>query len=178
MSRIAKSPITLPKGVEVKIDGQLVAVKGGKGSLELNAHQTVAVSQDDGVLSVRPVAEDDKNGWAHAGTTRSLLANMVQGVAEGFERKLELIGVGYRAQAKGKVLNLTLGFSHPVNYELPEGITAETPSQTEIVIRGIDKQLVGQVAANVRAYRPPEPYKGKGVRYADEHVRRKEAKKK
>jgi large subunit ribosomal protein L6 len=178
MSRIAKSPITLPKGVEVKIDGQHVAVKGGKGSLELNVHESVAISQDDGVLSVRPVAEDDKNGWAHAGTARSLVANMILGVSEGYERKLELIGVGYRAQAQGKVLNLTLGFSHPVAHELPEGITAETPSQTEVVIRGVDKQLVGQVAANIRAYRPPEPYKGKGVRYAGEQVRRKEAKKK
>ena len=177
MSRVAKSPVNLPKGVEVKIDGQKVALKGGKGSLEHEVHELVAVSVEDGVVSVKPHNESQK-AWALAGTTRALLNNMVTGVAEGFERKLQLLGVGYRAQAQGKVLNLTLGFSHPVAYELPEGITAETPSQTEIVIKGIDKQLVGQVAANVRAFRPPEPYKGKGVRYADEQVRRKEAKKK
>ena len=178
MSRVAKSPITLPKGVEIKIDGSNVAVKGGKGSLELDLHELVSVSVDDGVVSVRPVDENNQQGWAHAGTTRALVNNMVQGVSEGFERKLELIGVGYRAQAQGKVLNLSLGFSHPVEFPLPEGITAETPSQTEIVIRGADKQLVGQVAANVRSFRPPEPYKGKGIRYSGEQVRRKEAKKK
>jgi len=177
MSRVAKNPVNLPKGVEVKVDGQKVAVKGGKGSLEHEVHELVAVSLEEGVMSVKP-HDDSQNAWALAGTTRALLNNMVTGVADGFERKLQLLGVGYRAQAQGKVLNLTLGFSHPVAYELPEGITVETPSQTEIVIKGIDKQLVGQVAANVRAFRPPEPYKGKGVRYADEQVRRKEAKKK
>jgi large subunit ribosomal protein L6 len=177
MSRVAKNPVNLPKGVEVKVDGQKVAVKGGKGSLEHEVHELVAVSLEEGVMSVKP-HEDSQKAWALAGTTRALLNNMVTGVADGFERKLQLLGVGYRAQAQGKVLNLTLGFSHPVAYELPEGITVETPSQTEIVIKGIDKQLVGQVAANVRAFRPPEPYKGKGVRYADEYVRRKEAKKK
>ena len=129
------------------------------------------------LAAVKPVSES-KEAWAMAGTYRSLVNNMVTGVSKGFERKLELIGVGYRAQAKGKVLNLTLGFSHPVDYELPEGVTAETPSQTEILLKSADKQLLGQVAANVRSFRPPEPYKGKGVRYADEYVRRKEAKKK
>ena len=177
MSRVAKSPVQLPKGVEIKLDGQKVAVKGGKGSLEHEVHELVEVSVEDGVASVKP-RQESQQAWALAGTTRALLNNMVTGVSEGFERKLQLLGVGYRAQAQGKVLNLTLGFSHPVAYELPEGITVETPSQTEIVIKGVDKQLVGQVAANVRAFRPPEPYKGKGVRYADEQVRRKEAKKK
>ncbi|AJD47005.1 50S ribosomal protein L6 [Alcanivorax sp. S71-1-4] len=177
MSRVAKNPIKLPQGVEVKIDDQRVAIKGGKGALEHVVHELVAVAVDDGVLSVRPQKESQQ-AWALAGTTRALLSNMVTGVSAGFERKLELIGVGYRAQAQGKVLNLSLGFSHPVAYELPEGITAETPTQTEIVLKGIDKQLIGQVAANVRGFRPPEPYKGKGVRYAGEKVRRKEAKKK
>lgn len=177
MSRVAKNPITLPQGVEVKIDDQRVAIKGSKGALEHVVHGLVAVAVDDGVLSVRPQKESQQ-AWALAGTTRALLSNMVTGVSAGFERKLELIGVGYRAQAQGKVLNLSLGFSHPVAYELPEGITAETPTQTEIVLKGIDKQLIGQVAANVRGFRPPEPYKGKGVRYAGEKVRRKEAKKK
>lgn len=177
MSRIAKSPLTLPKGVEFNIDGQSIAIKGGKGSLEHKVHELVEVSIEEGVAAVKP-REDSQKGWALAGTTRAVLSNMVTGVAEGFERKLFLNGVGYRAQAQGKVLNLTLGFSHPVNYELPEGVEADTPSNTEIIIRGIDKQLVGQVAANVRAFRPPEPYKGKGVRFAEEQVRRKEAKKK
>jgi large subunit ribosomal protein L6 len=177
MSRIAKSPVQLPKGVEVKIDGQAVAVKGGKGELSLNAHDLVEVAQEESELVVKP-REESPEAWSLAGTTRALLNNMVTGVSEGFERRLQLNGVGYRAQAQGKVLNLTLGFSHPVNYELPEGVTAETPSNTEVVIKGADKQLVGQVAANVRSFRPPEPYKGKGIRYADEQVRRKEAKKK
>ncbi|EKF74427.1 50S ribosomal protein L6 [Alcanivorax hongdengensis A-11-3] len=177
MSRVAKSPVNLPKGVEFKVDGQNVAIKGSKGSLEHEVHQLVEVTVEEGVASVKP-REESQQAWALAGTTRALLNNMVTGVSEGFERKLQLLGVGYRAQAQGKVLNLTLGFSHPVAFELPEGITVETPSQTEIVIKGVDKQLVGQVAANVRGFRPPEPYKGKGVRYADEQVRRKEAKKK
>ena len=177
MSRVAKSPVQLPKGVEVNLNGQAVTVKGGKGSLELELHQLVELSQEDGVVTVKP-REESKEAWALAGTTRALVGSMVTGVSDGFEQKLELVGVGYRAQAAGKVLNLSLGFSHPVAYELPEGITAETPSQTEILIKGVDKQLVGQVAANVRAYRPPEPYKGKGIRYAGEQVRRKEAKKK
>jgi large subunit ribosomal protein L6 len=175
MSRVAKSPVELPGGVSVTLSGQQLKVKGGKGTLEMNIHESVEVSQEDNVLNFN--AKTDKD-WAMAGTTRSLVNNMVVGVSEGFEKKLELVGVGYRAKASGKTLNLTLGFSHPVDYELPEGITAETPSQTEVVIKGIDKQTVGQVASEIRAFRPPEPYKGKGVRYADEYVRRKEAKKK
>ena len=177
MSRVAKNPVKLPSGVELKIDGAKVSVKGSKGNLEHEAHELVEVSLDDGVFTVKP-REESQEAWALAGTTRAVVNNMVTGVSEGFERKLVLNGVGYRAQAQGKTLNLTLGFSHPVAYALPEGITIETPTQTEIVIKGIDKQLVGQVAANVRGFRPPEPYKGKGVRYADEQVRRKEAKKK
>lgn len=177
MSRVAKSPITLPQGVEVKIEGQQVSVKGSKGTLDANVNGAVMVSNEDGVLHVQPI-EGAANGWAQAGTARAVLANLVTGVSTGFERKLELVGVGYKAQAQGKVLSLSLGFSHPVAFELPEGITAETPTQTEIVLRGADKQVVGQAAAKVRAFRPPEPYKGKGVRYAGEQVRRKEAKKK
>ncbi|MBL3528151.1 MAG: 50S ribosomal protein L6 [gamma proteobacterium endosymbiont of Lamellibrachia anaximandri] len=177
MSRIAKSPISLPSGVEVKLDGQSVSVKGPKGSMALLVNDLVAINQDDGVIKVSP-KQEDKSSWAMAGTMRALINNLVTGVTQGFERKLELVGVGYRAQAKGKVLNLSLGFSHPVEYPVPEGIEIATPSQTEIVVSGTDKQLVGQVAAEVRAYRPPEPYKGKGVRYSDEHVVRKEAKKK
>ncbi|WP_263081759.1 50S ribosomal protein L6 [Endozoicomonas sp. Mp262] len=177
MSRVAKSPVAIPGGVEVKLSGQDIAVKGAKGQLELTVHQNVEVSQEDNILTFAP-RDGAKHSRALAGTTRALINNMVLGVTKGFEKKLQLVGVGYRAQAKGKTLNLTLGFSHPVNYELPEGVTAETPSQTEILIKGVDKQLVGQVAAEIREFRRPEPYKGKGVRYADEHVRRKEAKKK
>ena len=177
MSRVAKNPVKLPSGVELKIDGAKVSVKGSKGNLEHEVHELVEVSLDDGVFTVKP-REESQEAWALAGTTRAVVNNMVTGVSEGFERKLVLNGVGYRAQAQGKTLNLTLGFSHPVAYALPEGITIETPTQTEIVVKGIDKQLVGQGAANVRGFRPPEPYKGKGVRYADEQVRRKEAKKK
>ncbi len=177
MSRVAKNPVKLPKGVEVKIDGRKVSVKGPKGSLEHEVHELVEISVNEGVFTLKP-REESQQAWALAGTTRALVNNLVIGVSEGFERRLILNGVGYRAQAQGKTLNLTLGFSHPVAYALPEGITIETPTQTEIVIKGIDKQLVGQVAANVRGFRPPEPYKGKGVRYADEQVRRKEAKKK
>ncbi len=175
MSRIAKAPITVGKGIDVKIDGQHVTVKGGKGSLELDVHPSVSVELEDGVLSVTPANDA---AWAMAGTMRALLNNMVHGCGEGFEKKLQLVGVGYRAQAKGKVLNLSLGFSHPVDYPVPEGVTIDTPSQTEIVVSGNDKQAVGQVAAEIRSFRPPEPYKGKGVRYADERVVRKEAKKK
>ncbi|OUR87354.1 50S ribosomal protein L6 [Gammaproteobacteria bacterium 42_54_T18] len=177
MSRIAKAPISLPAGVEATVTGQEVKVKGGKGELSLTLHQSIRAEVKDNIISVSPVAES-KDNWAMAGTMRSLANNMVIGVSQGFEKKLELKGVGYRAQVKGKVINLTLGFSHPVEFAIPEGITAETPSQTEIILKGVDKQLIGQAAANIRAYRPPEPYKGKGVRYADEHVRRKEAKKK
>ncbi|MCB1923525.1 MAG: 50S ribosomal protein L6 [Gammaproteobacteria bacterium] len=175
MSRIAKAPITIAKGVDVKVDGRHVTVKGGKGTLELDLHPTVAAKVDDGVLTVTPAND---SAWAMAGTMRALLANMVMGVSDGFQKKLQLVGVGYRAQGKGKVLNLSLGFSHPIDYEVPEGVTIETPSQTEIVVSGSDRQRVGQVAAEIRAFRPPEPYKGKGVRYADERIIRKEAKKK
>jgi len=175
MSRIAKSPVTIPAGVTVKLENQTFSVKGSKGSLELVLHDSVNVSQEADVLTVS--SKDEKN-WAQAGTARSLINNMVIGVSAGFERKLQLVGVGYRAKANGNVLNLSLGFSHPLDYQLPEGITAETPSNTEIVLKGIDKQALGQAAAEIRAYRAPEPYKGKGVRYAEEHVRRKEAKKK
>ncbi|MDU0352652.1 50S ribosomal protein L6 [Paraglaciecola aquimarina] len=177
MSRIAKAPVDVLSGVEITIAGQEITVKGKNGTLTRVFNEAVEVVQADAQLTVVP-REGAVNGWAQAGTARSLLNNMVVGVAEGFEKKLLLNGVGYRAQAQGKKLNLTLGFSHPVAYEMPEGISVETPSQTEIVVKGVDKQLIGQVAANIRAYRPPEPYKGKGVRYADEVVRRKEAKKK
>jgi large subunit ribosomal protein L6 len=175
MSRVAKSPVVVPAGVEVKLDGSNVSVKGGKGALSINLHEIVAVQLNDGVVTF-----DVKDGrsWAHAGTARALVNNMVLGVTKGFEKKLELIGVGYRAKAAGKTLNLTLGFSHPIDYQLPEGVTAETPTQTEILLRAADKQLLGQAAAEIRAFRPPEPYKGKGIRYSDERVLRKEAKKK
>ncbi len=178
MSRVAKKPISIPSGVEVNIDGQMITVKGGKGQMQQEISNLVDVARNDANELVVSVRKESKDSWTMAGTARALVNNLVTGVSEGFEKKLQLIGVGYRAQAQGKVINLSLGFSHPVNYELPEGITAETPSQTEIVVRGIDKQKVGQVAAEIRAHRPPEPYKGKGVRYADEHVVRKEAKKK
>lgn len=177
MSRVAKKPVELPSGVEVRLDGQNVTVKGGKGALEHVINSAVEMKQDDNILTFAP-RDGSKAAMALAGTTRALVSNMVTGVSQGFEKKLELVGVGYRAQAQGKKLNLTLGFSHPVDHEIPEGITVETPSQTEIVIKGIDKQVVGQVAAEIRAYRPPEPYKGKGVKYADEIIVRKEAKKK
>jgi large subunit ribosomal protein L6 len=177
MSRVAKAPITVPKGVMVEIAGQSVKVQGTKGSLEWTVHPTVSVQLEDGVISVSPAAEQ-ASAWAMAGTTRAVLNNMVVGCGIGFTRKLTLVGVGYRAQAKGDVLSLSLGFSHPVDYPVPGGIKIETPSQTEIIVSGADRQRVGQVAAEIRAYRPPEPYKGKGVRYADEDVLRKEAKKK
>ena len=177
MSRIGKSPITLPKGVEVSLAGETMSIKGPLGTLSQQLSRHVRVKQEGGELRFEAVAESDE-GNAMSGTLRAIAANMVAGVTKGFERKLSLVGVGYRAQAQGDKLNLTLGFSHPVVYELPKGITAETPSQTEIVIRGADKQVVGQVAAEIRRYRKPEPYKGKGVRYTDEHVVIKEAKKK
>ncbi|WP_017446394.1 50S ribosomal protein L6 [Gayadomonas joobiniege] len=177
MSRVGKSPIAIPAGVEVKIAGQEVTVKGGNGQLSVAINPAVELVQEDNTLRTLPRDGFDDAG-AQTGTARAIINNLVVGVSKGFERKLQLIGVGYRAAAKGKVLNLTLGFSHPVNFEVPEGITIETPSQTEILVKGADKQLVGQVAAKIRAYRPPEPYKGKGVRYADERVLRKEAKKK
>ena len=175
MSRVANSPVSLPSGVEVKLDGRDISVKGSKGTLQMTCHQDVEIKQEDNTLTF---AAANGDAVAMAGTTRALVNNMVVGVSDGFEKKLQLNGVGYRCAVQGKKLNLTLGFSHPVEYELPEGISAETPSQTEIVLKGIDKQAVGQAAAEIRAFRPPEPYKGKGVRYADEYVRRKEAKKK
>ena len=177
MSRVAKSPVAIPSGVEVKIDSDKVTVKGAKGSLELALTGAVEVKQEENQLTF--IAKDgSKQSRAMSGTTRALLNNMVQGVSQGFEKKLELKGVGYRAAVQGKKLNLQLGFSNPIEYELPEGVTAEAPSQTEVVLKGVSKQQVGQVAAEIRAFRPPEPYKGKGVRYADEMVRTKEAKKK
>ena len=175
MSRIAKAPIAIEKGIEVKIDGAHVTVKGGKGALEMDVHPSVQVELNDGQINVSPAND---SAWAMAGTMRALIGNMVRGVSQGFEKKLQLVGVGYRAQGKGKTLNLSLGFSHPIDYPVPDGIKIDTPSQTEIVVSGSDKQKVGQVAAEIRSFRPPEPYKGKGVRYADEHVVRKEAKKK
>lgn len=176
MSRIANSPVAIPAGVEVVLKGNEVSVKGGQGQLSHACHESVEVTHNDNVLSFS--AREGSKNQAMAGTTRALVNNMVIGVSAGFEKKLQLIGVGYRAQVQGKKINLTLGFSHPVDYELPEGVSGETPSQTEIVLKSADKQLLGQVAAEIRAFRPPEPYKGKGVRYADEYVRRKEAKKK
>lgn len=177
MSRIANAPVALPKGVEVTLNGQDVLVKGPKGTMSHSVHRDVSVEQNDGELKFA-ARSGSKPAIAQAGTARALVNNLVVGVSEGFEKKLSLVGVGYRAQMQGKSLNLALGFSHPVEYPVPEGIEIETPSQTEIVVRGIDKQRVGQVSAEIRRYRPPEPYKGKGVRYSDEHVVRKEAKKK
>ncbi|ARU54793.1 MAG: 50S ribosomal protein L6 [Pseudomonadales bacterium] len=177
MSRVANSPVVLPSGVEIKLQGQEINVKGSKGSLAMTVHSAVEVKQEENALTFA-ARDGGKQSRALAGTTRALVNNMVTGVSQGFEKKLQLIGVGYRAQAQGNKLNLTLGFSHPVVYELAAGLSVETPSQTEVVIKGVDKQAVGQAAAEIRAFRPPEPYKGKGVRYADENVRRKEAKKK
>ncbi|MBY6188719.1 50S ribosomal protein L6 [Marinobacter hydrocarbonoclasticus] len=177
MSRVAKAPVAIPAGVEVSLNGQVITVKGGKGTLTREIHEAVVVAKEENAVTFGP-REGAANAWAQAGTARSLVNNMVTGVTEGFTKKLELNGVGYRAAVKGNAVNLTLGFSHPVEYVLPEGVKAECPSQTEIVLTGADKQSVGQAAANIRAYRAPEPYKGKGVRYSDEHVRRKEAKKK
>jgi len=181
MSRIAKSPIEIPAGVEVSINGTTMSAKGKLGQMQMDLHPSVTVANAENVITfdiAKVDKKDEKKAWAQAGTARANTANLIQGVSEGWEKKLSLIGVGYRAKAMGKVLDLTLGFSHPVKYELPEGITAETPSQTEIIVKGMDKQKVGQAAAEIRAYRPPEPYKGKGVRYTDEYVVRKEAKKK
>ena len=178
MSRIAKMPIELPSGVEAKINGQDINIKGSKGEFNYSIHESVLMSIDDAqMIVVKPKNESDKKSWAMAGTMRAVTNNMIIGVSTGFEKKLELVGVGYRAQAQGNKLNLTLGFSHPVVHDIPEGVTVETPSQTEIILRGIDKQVIGQTAAEIRSYRPPEPYKGKGVKYADEHIVRKEAKK-
>ena len=176
MSRVAKMPVAIPAGVEVRLANGAVTVKGGKGDLSLRLPSQVTVSQDEG--SLRFAASGGREARALAGTIRSLVQNMVIGASVGFEKRLEIQGVGYRAQAQGRKLNLQLGFSHAIDYTPPEGIEVQTPTQTEIVVRGVDKQLVGQVCADIRAYRPPEPYKGKGVRYQGEHVRRKEGKKK
>lgn len=177
MSRIANAPVTVPAGVEIKLGSDKISVKGKNGTLETNLHKSVEIKQDGNTVTF---AARDGGKIAHAmsGTMRALVNNMVVGVTDGFEKRLQLNGVGYRAKAAGKNVNLTLGFSHPIDYTLPEGVTAETPSNTEIVLKSADKQKLGQVAAELRAFRPPEPYKGKGVRYADEYVRRKEAKKK
>ncbi|MAA85553.1 MAG: 50S ribosomal protein L6 [Halieaceae bacterium] len=175
MSRVANSPVALPKGVDIQVEGAQLSVKGGKGSLDLTLTDGVGVNVEQDVATI---TYDGDSKRAMAGTTRSLLANMVKGVSEGWEKRLVLNGVGYRAKASGKSVNLTIGLSHQVDYQLAEGLSADTPSQTEIVISGIDKQAVGQAAAEIRSFRPPEPYKGKGIRYADEYVRRKEAKKK
>ncbi|MGK0282676.1 MAG: large subunit ribosomal protein L6 [Patiriisocius sp.] len=177
MSRVAKQPIEVPKGVEITINGQLVSAKGPKGQESVTLHADVSAQLEEGVLGVKTHRADQKS-VAMTGTMRSLLNNLVVGVSVGFEKKLELRGVGYRAQAQGAKLNLTLGFSHPVVHSIPTGITVETPSQTEVIVRGTSKQVVGQVAADIRNYRPPEPYKGKGVRYVGEYVAMKEAKKK
>lgn len=177
MSRIANSPVEIPKGVEISISNQNLNVKGSKGNLSLVVHDLVKVEQGETALQFS-AAEKSKKSGALAGTFRAIAFNMVTGVSEGFTKELQLIGVGYRAQAQGKKLTLNLGFSHPVEYAVPEGIEIETPSQTQVIVKGIDKQLVGQVAAEIRDFRPPEPYKGKGVRYVDEYVKRKEAKKK
>jgi large subunit ribosomal protein L6 len=174
MSRIAKAPIDLPSGVEIDIKAGEVKVKGPKGNLGLRLHPGVTVEKEESSYVVKPATVADT---PMAGTFRSLINNMVVGVSDGFEKKLSLVGVGYRAQSQGTTLNLALGFSHPIEYQAPEGITIEVPSQTEIVVKGCDKQRVGQVASEIRAFRPPEPYKGKGVRYSDERVIRKEAKK-
>ena len=177
MSRVAKMPIGIPSNVNILINGQEIEVKGTKGSISLTMHPSVKLSREGSEVRVMPQSEAAEHR-AMAGTMRSLINNMVTGVSRGFERRLQLVGVGYRAQAQGPVLNLALGFSHSIAFPVPEGISAETPSQTEIVIKGVDKQQVGQVAAKIRSYRPPEPYKGKGIRYVDEVIVLKEAKKK
>lgn len=175
MSRLAKNPLAIPNGVEVNVTDHAISVKGSKGALDLNLHPDVKVTKDEAGLMFTGKKE---TAGAIVGTMRALASNMLKGVSEGFEIALQLVGVGYRAQSQGKVLNLSLGFSHPVEFAVPEGITIETPSQTEILVKGIDRQAVGQVAANIRKYRPPEPYKGKGVKYRDEVIIKKEAKKK
>ncbi|MBD63013.1 MAG: 50S ribosomal protein L6 [Gammaproteobacteria bacterium] len=176
MSRVAKNPVSIPKGVEIKIDNKLVSVSGAKGKSEFTFPNSVSASFDDDMITIS-YDESSPESIALAGTTRSLINNMVIGVSKGFQKTLLLVGVGYRAKASGKKLELTLGFSHPVHYELPDQVDVETPSQTEVILKSHDKQILGQVAAEIRAFRPPEPYKGKGVKYADEHIRRKEAKK-
>lgn len=177
MSRVAKKPISLPKGVEASLEGRQFTVKGSKGLLTSELHPKVQVDIEAGTIKVAS-DKTDKVANALAGTTRANINNMVVGVSVGYEKKLVLVGVGYRAQGKGNAVSLSLGYSHPVEYEAPSGITIETPTQTEILIKGADKQIVGQVAANIRSYRSPEPYKGKGIRYSDEEIIKKEAKKK
>jgi large subunit ribosomal protein L6 len=177
MSRVANNPVELPNGVEVTLGGTELSVKGARGTLAMPINEQVEIKQEDNMLTFA-ARSSDAFARAMSGTTRSLVNNMVTGVTQGFEKKLDLVGVGYRAQVQGSKINLTLGFSHPVVYELPDGVTAETPSQTEVLLKSSDKQKLGQVAAEIRAFRPPEPYKGKGVRISGEYVRRKEAKKK
>lgn len=177
MSRVAKNPVVVPQGVDVVMSGNDITVKGSLGSIQRTFPASVKVEREGDALLCK-AADGSRDADAMSGTTRALLANMVQGVSKGFERKLTLVGVGYRAQAAGSALNLTLGFSHPVVYNMPTGVSVETPTQTEIVLKGVDKQRIGQVAAEIRAYRSPEPYKGKGVRYSDEVVVLKETKKK
>ncbi|MBO67580.1 MAG: 50S ribosomal protein L6 [Acidiferrobacteraceae bacterium] len=174
MSRIAKSPIQVPAGVEVKLGSDSVSAKGPKGELSMQLHPGVSLEREEDTIRVQQL---ENGSSAIAGTIRSLVNNLIVGVNTGFQRKLTIIGVGYRAQMQGQSLNMSLGFSHPVNFKVPDGVTIETPTQTEIVVKGIDKQLVGQTAADIRRFRPPEPYKGKGVRYEDEYVARKQAKK-
>ena len=176
MSRVAKNPIIIPDGVNISVDDKNVTVKGSKGELDFSLSLSISLNIDDNAITVS-YDESNQKSVALAGTTRSIINNMIIGVSVGFEKKLELIGVGYRAKASGKLLELTLGFSHPVKYQLPDDVQVETPSQTEVVLKSHNKQILGQVAAEIRAFRPPEPYKGKGVRYADEQVKRKEAKK-
>ena len=176
MSRIAKNPITIPDTASVTVDNKIVKVKGVKGELDFNISSLVSLEINENLITVS-YDEENQQSIALAGTTRSIVNNMVVGVTEGFEKKLELIGVGYRAKASGKLLELTLGFSHPIKYQLPDEVEVETPSQTEVVLKSHNKQILGQAAAEIRAFRPPEPYKGKGVRYSDEQVKRKEAKK-
>jgi large subunit ribosomal protein L6 len=177
MSRVANAPISVPSGVDVKVIGAEITVKGKNGEMSFGIPSDVQVEVNEGTIQVKWNA-DAKASKAFAGTTRACIANLVTGVSAGFEKKLNLVGVGYRAQVKGNLLTLSLGFSNPVEYNIPEGITIEAPSQTELLVKGCDKQQVGQVASEIRRFRPPEPYKGKGVRYADEYVARKEAKKK
>lgn len=177
MSRVANNPVQLPKGVEANFTATQISVKGSKGNLEMALHEAIEVSKEGDTLRV--IAKNDsRQAVALSGTFRALINNMVTGVSTGFQKKLQLQGVGYRAKAQGNILNISVGYSHPIDFEVPKGVTAETPTPTEIVLSGADKQLVGEVAAKIREFRPPEPYKGKGIRYLDEHVYRKEAKKK
>lgn len=180
MSRVAKAPVLIPTGVNVTVLDNCFSVKGPKGELSqsFNKHVNIAIEDGDTKRLVFNPASNDPTAWAHAGTVRAIVNNMIKGVTTGFERTLELVGVGYRAQASAKSINLSLGFSHPIEYQLPTGVAAETPNNTTIILKGIDKQLVGQVASEIRSYRPPEPYKGKGIKYAGEVIMRKEAKKK